>query len=362
MIRLYIGSFLAIAARYLLVAVAPLTFTQWGARPAFAAILVGIAFLVQMIVSPVMGNLADRRGRRWSLVLGALMMACGGAVVFQFPTIPGFLVGQVLFGIGPAAFFAAAFAVVADVAPVKRIGSAIARFGVLINAAEAVAPPIGLWLGYAGRPWAFGSAAMLTLVAVPFFAGLRTSPPPLQEAKHTKGMPGSWRAPLLIATCMAVSYGAINAFLPQRALQSHANAGWFFLANFGVQILLRLIANRTLDRFARRVLLVFGALTMAISTVLLAYFSGDAALLLLGVLFGIGTFYVTPSVVAWLVELSPTRKGSSMAWYNAAFGAGVAVGAMVLVPVLVSIQAVHMIFWVAGLLNAAGLLAVWVRR
>lgn len=114
--RLYIGSFLAIAARYILVAVAPLIFVHWGASPAFAEILVGIAFLVQMIVSPIMGNLADKRGRRWSIVVGAVMMALGGAVVFVFPTIPGFVIGQVLFGVGPAAFFAAAFATVADVA------------------------------------------------------------------------------------------------------------------------------------------------------------------------------------------------------------------------------------------------------
>lgn len=82
----------------------------------------------------------------------------------------------------------------------------------------------------------------------------------------------------------------------------------------------------------------------------------------MGIFFGIGTFYVTPSVVAWLIELSVSREGSSMAMYNAVFGAGVADGAMVLVPVLISLNLAHAIFWLAGLLSVVGGVASLVRR
>lgn len=155
LVRMYLGSFLVIAARYLLVAVAPLVFLHHGLSSTTVGLVVGLAFLVQMLASPALGRLADRRGRRVALLLGSTMMVVGGTTIFLFPSLPGFIVGQILFGIGPAAFFGAAFAMVADVANPENRGSAIARFGLLINAAEAIAPPIGLALGFSGHPIAF---------------------------------------------------------------------------------------------------------------------------------------------------------------------------------------------------------------
>ncbi|MCZ8513892.1 MFS transporter [Paenibacillus filicis] len=157
--RMYIGSFLTISARYLLVAVAPLIFLHGGASSVEVGLLVGISFLVQMIASPALGNFVDNQGRKKALLLGVLMMAIGGIIIFLFPTMLGFIIGQILFGTGPAAFFGAAFATVADLAPKEQRGSAMARFGILICAAEAVAPPIGLEIGFS-KPHAFLGAAI----------------------------------------------------------------------------------------------------------------------------------------------------------------------------------------------------------
>lgn len=362
LLRMYAGSFLSIAARYVLVAVAPLVFIHWGVSASKAGILVGLAFLVQMLASPALGKFADKRGRKVALLFGAGMMALGGVIIFLFPSMPGFVIGQILFGLGPAAFFAAAFASVADAAPVDKRGSVIGRFGILINVAEAIAPPIGLWMGYVGRPWGFGVAALLSLLAIPMFASLQSrstsEAPHAITAQEEPFLPKSWWLPLSLTGCMATSYGVINAYLPQRAILVHGNAGWFFVANFGIQIVLRLVAHKTLDRWNRSILLASGAILMAVSTVLLAYFVGNIGLLMLGTVYGIGTFYVTPSLVAWLIGLSEARKGFSMAAYNSAFGTGTALGAMVLGPLFTFLHLAGAVFWAAGLLSAVGVIGL----
>lgn len=172
-------------------------------------------------------------------------------------------------------------------------------------------------------------------------------------------LPRSWWIPLCIAAAMAVSYGLINGYLPQTALSHFANAGWFFTANFGVQILLRLIANRSLDRYPRQVLLGFGSVLIALSTICVVYWLNDVGLGICGLFYGIGSFYTTPSLVTWLVDLSPTRKGESMAVYNSAFGMGVAVGSMALGPIFMLVHASSTPFWVAGILAAFGLLSLF---
>lgn len=361
---LYMGSFLTIAARYLLVAVAPLVFIHWGVSAPKAGILVGLAFLMQLLASPALGSFADKRGRKAALMFGSVMMALGGLIILLFPSMPGFIIGQIFFGLGPAAFFSAAFAFIADGVPIDRRGSAIARFGILINAAEALAPPVGLWIGFSARPWGFGVTSLLALSAFFMFIGIRNPIPATvsaQTSQEQKMIPLSWWLPLCLAALMATSYGVINAYLPQNTARVHANAGWFFLANFGVQIVLRLVANRSLDKWNRQLLLASGALLMGISTILLAFIGGNMVLLLLGMVYGIGNFYVTPSLAAWLISLSETRRGSSMAAYNAAFGAGTALGAMILGPLFAFLHLTSVTFWVAGMLSVAGVTSLFVK-
>lgn len=360
--RVYAGSFLAIASRYLLVAVAPLVFIKGGASDVQVGILVGLAFLVQMLASPFLGKFADTRGRKTSLLLGSAMMLLGGLTIFAVPSMPGFIIGQLLFGIGPAAFFAAAFAMVADAAPAERRASAMARFGILINASEALAPPIGLMLSASGAPDAFLWSAVLAALAILAFLLLPQSPPVSSSAQPQSKqnlVPRSWWTPLFITAFLAISYGAINAFLPQRASNLLSNAGWFFTANFGVQIVLRIVAARTLDRFPRQVLLAVGAGAMAVATILLAYATNNVSLFVLGMVYGAGSFYSMPALVAWLIDRSETRKGSSMAAYNAAFGAGVALGSMSLGMILPLLPNSVLLFWIAGLFSAFGIMALF---
>lgn len=200
MVQMYMGSFLTIAARYLLVAVAPLVFIHGGVSAPKAGILIGLAFLMQLLTSPILGKFADKRGRKAALVFGSAMMILGGLVIFLFPHIWGFIVGQILFGLGPAAFFTAAFAFVADTAPADRRGSAIARFGILINAAEAIAPPLGLWIGFSGKPWPFAGAALLSLLAFPMFMSIGNPKTPeiahIQISGKPKMIPRDWWLPL----------------------------------------------------------------------------------------------------------------------------------------------------------------------
>jgi len=102
--------------------------------------------LVSIVTGLIGGYLSDRIGRRRIFVLaGGLGVASGALVMAVFPTWPGPLIGQVLFGIGAGLYGTVDTALIAEVLPSR--GSAGRDLGVMnigITAAQVVAPLLGL--------------------------------------------------------------------------------------------------------------------------------------------------------------------------------------------------------------------------
>lgn len=359
--RMYLGGLLAIGARYVVVGVAPLVFARGGMSPAAVGILVGLGFLAQVVGSPFFGRLIDRRSRQAGLTLGALLTGVGGISVFLWPTLWSFIAGELLLGLGSAAFFGAAFALAADLSPTDQRVSALARFGLVVNIGEALAPPLGLALASEPRPYAFGVAALLAFVSLPIWGSLpyvKTEPLPEQH-RYSRAPPRAWWWPVALTMCAATSYGVINAYLPPRAVHAKADPALFFLSLFGTQIACRLWVSRQLDRWSRPWRLVTGCGATALGVGLAGVLAGStSALLIAGTIYGFGSFVLTPSLMAWLTELSGTRTGLGTTAYNAAFAGGSALGAMGLGPIWAGLHLKPDVFSASALLCVLGLLGV----
>ena len=87
-----------------------------GAGLAFGAFAVSA-----LILRPVAGRLADTRGRRPLLVGGALLSALGMLGTAYADNLVLVVLLRLLLGVAEAAFFVAALAALADLAPASRM-------------------------------------------------------------------------------------------------------------------------------------------------------------------------------------------------------------------------------------------------
>ncbi|MGH2637445.1 MAG: MFS transporter, partial [Actinomycetota bacterium] len=88
-------------------------------------IVVGAFSLTAFFLRPWAGALADRRGRRILMVVGASLFA-SSVVGYLFATsVPALVATRLLTGVGEALFFVAAVAANLDLAPPERRGEAM---------------------------------------------------------------------------------------------------------------------------------------------------------------------------------------------------------------------------------------------
>jgi DHA1 family multidrug resistance protein-like MFS transporter len=147
----------------------------------FSTLWIGLLFTVQIVVAtltkPVMGHLSDRHGRRplitAGLALGGIAMAL--ITCWQNYLVIVFLAG--LFGLGLATVTAASAALVADLSPPSRHGSALGVLASVMDIGHATGPMAGgLLISVYNYSTAFGivgaGVIVVGLVSWPFMRGI----------------------------------------------------------------------------------------------------------------------------------------------------------------------------------------------
>jgi MFS family permease len=138
-----------------------------------SALLVGavsmVQFTPQVFLSPWMGALADRGGRRTQVILGRLIIAAGSGGLALFLAVGGLeriesaapiLCSAAVVGIGLAIADPAQHALVPALGAQAELGLVIALTTMPGALARAAGPALGVWLLVAGGPAvAFGTAA-----------------------------------------------------------------------------------------------------------------------------------------------------------------------------------------------------------
>jgi EmrB/QacA subfamily drug resistance transporter len=138
------------------------------ASSAVAVDWVVTVFLIGVVLAlPVTGWLADRIGRRDVYIGSLLLFGLGALVCAAAPTMEVLVIGRFLQGLGGGALMPVGMAIVYDLFPPHRRGSAIGIWGVAIMAAPAAGPPLGGWVvDAASWRWIFGVFVVVTVIAV----------------------------------------------------------------------------------------------------------------------------------------------------------------------------------------------------
>lgn len=326
---------------YFLLATLPVYLTTIGGSEAQVGLIIGVFSLTSIVLRPIVGALADSRGKRPFIVAGTAIMAVAGVLYTLSTSVPPLLGLRVVHGVGWAAFGTATSALVADIAPRSRRGEAMGYFGMFGNLAMAVGPALGVILM---KEYSFVVLFVASALAATAAFGLalqvREPAPPLHSVSPPAAVAPGWLGrvfersslfPSAVLALIAFTYAAIVSFLPLYAgRQGIDNPGIFFTAYAVVLLVARSFTGMLSDRFGRAAVIAPGLGLAVAALLLLSTATALPAFIVVAVLYGLAFAAVQPAMMALVVDrVAPQRRGAAMGTFSTAMDLGIGAGSMV---------------------------------
>lgn len=313
-----------------------------GASDAELGIALGAYALPILFVSLPFGRLADRVGRR-PLLLGGLMLTVVGSVaIAQAPSLGLLVAGRAIQGVGSAASWIAALALVSELAPPDRKGEAIG-YALAANSVGAIAgPALGGILGDAAGfafPFFLVAGIGAGIAVAGWFALPRERPRPRTGQTRARDLLAlAVSRPVLPATSIvaiaAGALGVVEVVAPldadERLGLSASAIGVIFAATIALDAIAAPFGGRAGDRRGRRVVSLAGLVLMIASMGLLSWLGGKGGLLVGLSVYGIGSSIVFASAVPWLDDaFGAVDRGFGYGFLNLIYSTGYTVGPVV---------------------------------
>jgi MFS family permease len=320
----------------------------------------GAASVTALFFGPASGRIADRRGRRPMLVLGAAGMLLGYFALLLEPGLAGVVGIRLFAGLSEAAFVIAAYTVVTDIAPEARRGEAISL--------ATVASYLGLAAGPAAADFLLGDdryrlvwlvAAGCTGLAAVLVSTLPETRPSSDAAEPGWLPPRGALLPGVILFLALVGFGGFNAFAALYAKEiDFARPGLVF-ALFGIVVILTRLIGRTLpDRLGPRTATTLACMLVGAGLVVIATVDSAAGLLAGTAVFAVGQALAYPAIILFAIARTDERERSAVVGSVTAFvDVALAGGAMTL-GAIAALTGYRGMFVAASLSAFAGLLVV----
>lgn len=356
MLRLALALFAAQAGFHAYTASLPLSLSAGGVPDPTIGLIVGSAALVQIPAAFVGGSLLDRFGGVRLFHVGALAYALASLIVLLPGVEPGgstlpFVAVRILQGIGIAMCLPAALSLVPRLVPIARRGIGLAVTGTAQNLTLLALPPLSLAVlratsldGVAVLAIGFVAGGILLIQRLPFRSASAIAAetaagtaPRMEVAGRRFGFAfrRSW-GPLLAITLLYVAHwGAVTAYLPQRAAAAGADIGLFFVADGLGIVLIRVPSGWLADRVAGRWLVGAGLGLTALALVLLLPSPTTTVLLVSGLAGGLGGGLVlTPLLLELSRRSSDADRGSAFSLFSGALAGALSLGSIGGAPVM----------------------------
>ncbi len=313
-----------------------------GASEAELGIALGAYALPILFVSLPFGRLADTRGRR-PLLLGGLMLTVVGSVLIAVAPSLGLLVlGRAVQGVGSAASWIAALALVSELAPPDRKGEALG-YALAANSVGAIAGPamggiLGDAAGFAFPFFLVGGIGAGIAVAGWFALPREGRREGTGETTARELLSLAVSRPVLPATMIvAVASGALGVIevvapldADERLGLSASTIGIVFAATIALDAIAAPFGGRQSDRRGRSVVSLAGLVLMIAAMGLLSWLGGIGGLLIGLSVYGIGSSIVFAAAVPWLDDaFGAVDRGFGFGFLNLIYSTGYTVGPVV---------------------------------
>jgi MFS family permease len=324
----------------------------------------GFALVTTLVAGPV----ADRLGRKGVMVLSLLS---GSAVYFAMSladSLPAWGILMAASGALNPLFRVGSDAMVADMIPPDRRGSAYALLRMSNNLGVAVGPAIGGFIAAASYTWAFYSAAAASALfglLVLFFVAETL---PLAEEQPDKDTADGGYGHLLrdrpflafcsISTLAVIPASLVFVLLPVYVKEQfgvpESQYGLVMATNAAMVVLFQYAITRRTERLPFLLVMAAGALLYALGVGSMALGTEFAHFLLSMVILTVGEMLLVPTGTTLTANLAPPdMRGRYMGFYGLTWRVGIGIG-----PVIggyVNDQIAPVAIWYVGL--AIGLVA-----
>jgi MFS family permease len=301
-----------------------------GAGDLAVGFVIGAYAITGLLLRPVAGRLADRWGRKPTVLLGALLLSVSGLLNLPSLGIAGLIFARLVLGIGEGSLYTAGSAWIVDMAPVARRGRILGLYGLAVWGGLSVGPLAGELLlqssGYRAV-WIFAAAMPLlgamiaTRIADPFVPLEHSEPHPLIAPEAVR--------PGLAVALASVGYAAVATFIVLHLEDRGVGHGATVFAAFAAMIVItRLLAGGLPDRFGPARVAIGATLAEAAGLLVIALAHSLPVALAGGMAMGVAFSLLNPSLMLIAVSrVSENARGAAMGTYTAFFDAGVGIGA-----------------------------------
>jgi MFS family permease len=338
LITLYIVAFVGYAGFSFTFPVIPLYAADLGAPVSEVGVIVATLSYVTAFFLIPFGILSDRFGRQ-KLLIGGLTVFTLTPLLYPLAHSTGQLIlVRAIHGLGAAAFLPAAIALVVDLTPSNRRGTAIGWYTASLQLGLMAGPITG---GFLSSRFGF-NAAFYGCAAISF-VGLALAFSRLRDISHQPAIIedegiSAWKwlgHPLAIAVMLApllvaLGSGTIGSYIPLYGLgfgMTEVGAGAIITAVYASSAILRAPSGRLADKIDRKLLLGGGVAISAIAVSLFPFFHSLAQFIAIGILFGIGMGLAMPASLAMAADFSSASgRGLAMAVPTCFFQTGMALG------------------------------------
>ena len=313
----------------------PLYIEDIGATKQQIGIIMGSFAIGLLLFRPLLGQLADKRGRKIVLMIGLLSAAIAPIGYNFVQSIPILFVIRAFHGISIAAFSTAFLALVADIAPVENRGELIGYMSLTNPIGMAIGPALG---GYLMETYSY--TALFTLSTALACFGLLFSLPiinPIVEAQEQainsdssfwlKLLAPRIRIPAILLFIIGLTLGNLHTFVTLfiKSAEVDLNPGFFYTVVAMASFCSRLFSGKASDRFGRGLFITSSLICYTLAMLILWNANSSVEFLLAAIVQGIGGGTIIPMISAMITDRSYSyERGRTFGLCMIGFDIGVA--------------------------------------
>ncbi|HEY5942897.1 MAG TPA: MFS transporter [Solirubrobacterales bacterium] len=293
-------------------------------------VVIGAYAITGLLLRPIAGRFADTRGRKPTVLVGALLVALSGFLYLPSLGIAGLIIARLILGAGEGAVYTAGSAWIVDLAPEERRGQVLGLYGLAVWGGLSVGPLLGEVLLSAGGY----DLVWIVAGALPILGALiaLTARDPFVPVAHAE--PHPLIAPEAVGPGFAVGlasfgYAAVATFIVLHLEARGVGHGATVFAAFAAMIVLtRIVLGHLPDRMGAAPVAIAATIGEAIGLLLIAVAHSLPVALVGGLAMGGAFALLNPSLMLIaLGRVTPQARGAAMGTYTAFFDAGVGLGA-----------------------------------
>ena len=333
----FLAQFAFSAGFFILIPTLPVHLSRLKVGESDIGILIGVFSVSSLVFRPFVGKGLLRIPERTFMTVGALLFALSSAAYLVAPPFWPFFLVRVFQGIGLAFFFTASTILIANISPEDCRGQILSYFMTTSNVAFAITPSLGIYLiNRYGFTLLFWFCTVISLSS--FFLSIRLEKreahpheePPIKSKVEAyfsqKALP-----PSIVAFFTHMIWGSLTAFFPLYAIEHGVtNPGIFFTTFAVILILCRTLGSKLLDMYSREKVILPCLLNYVLITLLLAFSHTLPMFILVAVIWGVGTAFVFPVLVALTLDLAGSARGPAIGTFTAFSDLGVGLGAVLM--------------------------------